>query len=387
MPSLYAEPTLDELLQAFADGIRSQRDRHVDAREGSLYQHWGGVAAVLWSRNARRDTDLWRAIYLDSAEAKDLTNLLADRYDFDRITDTYGTGTVRLRRATAVAAGGTVWRGTRITVFGTSVESKTYVVLQDWPVGATELVATLPVRALMTGPGTKIDIGTGAARVEDPLWDTTWTVDALTCDDGTAHEPAEAARARFRDSRLDARPGYVESIVKACKEAGATNALIFPSDFGGEAVDYGLNMAYVGDAGFQGDDALVRRVSVALEGKRVLGDQMQVRPLTRVNVTFQAKVNLWDSPSRVAQADVLARLTGAVQGYFSGSTSGFFYDRDAIVGAMMKAAPEMETATIVTPSSNAGVLSIVGGQPNFPDSLPRYFLSPNDITLELLPPL
>lgn len=387
MPSAFAEPTVAELVEAFGDGIRAQRDRYVDAREGAIYQHWGGVAAILWSRNAQRDTDLWRAIYIDSAEGRDLTNLLESRYGFERTEDDYGVGKASLRRSSVVAGGGTIWRGTRICVFGPTVTPKFYVVQQDAPVLSTATTATVLVRAATTGPGTAINVGAGAARVEDPLWDTTWNVESLTCGDGTAFESAPAARARFRDARRAARPGFPEAIVQACKDNGAANAVIFPSNYAGDDEDNGLNMAYVGDAGFTGTDRLVRKVAIALESWRVLGDQLQVRPLTRSNVVFKASVHLWDSPTRVNQDDVRKRIAKSVFTYFDSQTTGFGYDLDALAGVMMKASPEVQIAAVDTPFANADVVSMVGGRLNFPSTLPRYFLSPNDITIELLPPL
>lgn len=389
MPSTFAEPTIEELLEAFEDGVRANRDKHVDAREGAVYQYFSGPAAILWSRAARRTTDLWRAVYFDSAEGTDLTELLADRYSFARVPDAYGLGTARLRRPTTAAGGGTVWRGTRLAVFGSHLtEPVFYVVTTDQPVGPSDLTVTVRIRAARPGPGTAILINAaGAARVDDPLWDPTWGVDHLECADGTAFEPAPAARARFRDHRRAARAGFVEGIVQACKDAGATHALLFPSDYAGDEEDHGLNMAYVGDASFEGDEVLVRRVTLALERWRVLGDQLQVRPLTRTNLTIKARVHLWASPTGVAQDDTLKRLVGAVLGYFEGGSSGFAYQRDALAGAMLKAAPAAQFVEFDEPTADAGVMAVIDGLLNFPASLSRYRVAPNDITLTLLPPL
>ncbi len=390
MPTTLAEPTIAELEQAFHDGVRSTCDRYADAHEGAVYDHFAGVGAIHWSRQARRDTDLWRAIYFATAEGKDLTNLLADRYDFDRITDTYGTGTAQLARPTADAADGTIWRGTRVVAFGAFVEAKHYVVSRDTPVSATGLTATVPVRAEKSGPGTAISAltdGPVGLRIDDPLWDTTWTVTALECGEGTSFEPAAVSRARFRDARRDARVGFVEALVAACKDAGATNAVLFPADYGGDDEDNGLNMAYVGDSGFSGTAALVRAVQIRLERTRVLGDNLQVRPLALSELIIRATVNLWDSPARVNLAALRTVLVGAILGYFDGATSGFSYDRDALAGAMMKASPAVQFVTFDLPVTDAGVLSTVHGRLNFPATLPRYRVRDADITLTFLPPV
>lgn len=386
MPSVFAEPTIQELLDAFEDGIRSSRDRHVDAREGAIYQHFSGPAAILWSRCARRTTDMWRAIYLDSAESTDLTRLLNDRYDFARVEDSYGVGTATLRRATTSAGAGTVWRGTRLSTFGTASTSKRYVVTNEPPVAASATTVTVDIRAEQVGPGTAISLqDPRTARVEDPLWDPTWEVARLECSDGTSFEGAPTARARFRDQQRLARPGFYESIIEACKVAGAVNALLFPSDHAGDENDIGLNMAYVGDGGFQGNDALVRTVTFALERTRVLGDQLQVRPLTRTNLAIASRVYLWDSPARVNAEDTIKRLVGAIDGYFNEARFG--YQRDALAGAMLKAAPAVQHVEFDGPLSDADVVSMVDGMLNFPASLSRYVVSPNDISLSLLPPL
>ncbi len=389
MPSVYAEPTIAELLQAFEDGIRAQRDRYVDAREGSIYQHFGGVAAILWSRNARRDTDLWRAIYLDSAESTNLTALLNDRYDFERVEDSYGTGTARLTRSSVAAGAGTIWKGTRIVLFGPQTEPKRYVVTANKDVGSTETSAVVSIRAEQVGPGTQILIENsagGGMRVDDPLWDTTWLVTRVQCDDGTSFEQASAARARFRELRRASRAGFVEAIVQACKDAGAVNALLFPSDYVGPNDDHGLNMAYVGDASFVGSDALVRAITVRLEDYRVLGDQLQVRPLGVAALPISARVYLWDSPARVSLDDVTKRTTGAILGYFDGA-SGFSYNRDALAGAILRASPEVQYVEFDLPSSDADVVSTVDGILNFPATLNRYRVTANDITLSILPPI
>lgn len=386
MPTAIAEPTLAELVKAFHDGVRATRDRYADGHQGAVYDHFAGVGAIHWTRQARRDTDLWRAIYFATADGADLTRLLADRYDFDRVADTYGTGAASLRRPTAAAADGTFWQGTRIAVHGPLIESTRYVVAADTPVGATELSANVPVRAERPGPGTAISVGADAARIDDPLWDTTWVVDSLTCDDGTAFEPAPVSRARFRDARIAARVGFLEALVLACKEAGAVNAVLFPSDYGGDDEDRGLNMAYVGDAGFSGTDALVRAVQLRLERTRVLGDNLQVGPLARSDQPIAADVYLWDSPARVNTTALRAVLVGTLLGYFDGTSGGFSYDRDAMAGAMMKASPAVQYVTFDLPASDAGVLSVVDDQLNFPATLSRYRVRDEDITLRFLSP-
>jgi len=389
MPTVIQEPTLTELVRAFHDGVRAQRDRYADGHEGSVYDHFAGVGAIHWSRQARRDTDMFRAVYFATAEGTELTNLLADRYAFARVPEAYGTGTARLSRTSTAAGSGTVWKGTRIALTGDLVEQKLYVVTEDKPVGATDTTVDVSVRAERPGPGTAVEFGASStlrARVDDPLWDTTWTVATITCADGTAFETAADARARLLDERSDDRVGFVEAIIDACKAAGAANAVAFPSDYGGDSEDHGLNMVYVGDAGFSGTAALVRAVQRELEAFRVLGDNLQVRALARQDLVLEVAVQLWDTPSRVNQEGLRALLKGVLLGYFDGSTGGFSYNRDAMVGAMMKASPDVQYATFATPATDAGVLSTVNGLLNFPSSLPRYRVAEDDVTITFVAP-
>lgn len=389
MPTSLPEPTIAELVQAFHDGVRSQRDRYADGREGAVYDHFAGVGAIHWSRQARRDTDMFRAIYLATAEGGDLTKLLLERYDFERIEDTYGVGSAKLARVSSAAGAGTIWAGTRLAVIGDFVLPKYYVVTVDTAIASTDLSVTVPVRAATPGPGVAILIdgsSTLRARVDDPLWDTTWSVSSLTCADGTQFEQAAESRARYRLERRDARVGFVESMVAACREAGAENAVLFPSDYGGDTEDHGLNMAYVGDAGFSATDALVRAVQRKLESYRVLGDNLQVRPLSVANLSIEIDVVLWDSPARVNQPGLRAILRDIVVGYFDGTLRGFSYDLDAIAGAFLRASPAVQYATFKAPLASAGVLSIVGGLLNFPATLSRYRVTRDNVTINLLPP-
>lgn len=387
MPAIIAEPSVEELLAAYDAGV-VQKDRHADLRDGSVLRHFGGAAAILWSRLARRDTDLWQAIYFASAEGNDLTRLFDLRYGFPRIEDTYGTGFAQLSRPTAAAGAGVIRKGTRLLVPGTAQSggnARRYVLSADAAVGATAVTVRADVRADAVGAGTAIQ--TSKARLDDPIFDPSFAVDHLECGDGTSFESAADTRARFLATRRDARVGFVESIVAACKTVGADNALLFPSDYAGDDQDAGLNMAYVGDSGFTSTPTLVRRVQRELERWRVLGDNLQVRQLGRTDLVIRAKVYLWDSPARVNVRELDAALKGAIRGYFDGRTSGFSYDREALAGAMMRASTAIQFVTFDLPATDVAVVSLVGGRLNFPATLTRFRVRDEDVVFSFLPPL
>lgn len=380
---------MQEFLQAFRDGVRALKDRYADVHEGAAYDHWAAAGAIIFAREARRDSDLWRAVYIDSAEGKDLTIRL-DKYGFERVEDGYGSGTASLTRASASAGAGTIWRGTRIVVGGPLVDAKRYVVSADTAVSATATSASVPIRPESVGVGWEIDVAANdglTLRVEDPLWDASWAVSALQCSDGTSFESAPAARARFREERLDDRAGFEQAIIDACESAGATHAVLFSSAYAGDAYDFGLNRVYVGDASYSGTTALVNAVAIELENWRVLGDNLQVGPLARAALTIDATVYLWTAPSRVNIAELTTLLRGAAKGYFDGVSDGYSYDLDALAGALLKAAPSVQFVTFTTPSVSVGVVQTVAGLPNLPATLTRYTLRADDIALNFQPPL
>lgn len=378
MPTTFPEPSILRLRKTFANAVRGRMDRYADTRQGAVLDHFAGVGAMMWSRLARRDTDMWRAIYLDSAEGSDLTRLLNDRFAFERIPDAYGTGTASLSRPTTAAGAGTIWKGTRVRLVGPRIIPAAYIVTQDTPVAATDAYARVPVRAEHPGPG-HATVST-SARVDDPLWDATWTVARLECGEGTAFESAGDSRARFRDGRLDGRVGFRESIEKACIAAGATYAVAFQSDYAGDVYDFGLNHVYVGDVSYNGSADLVRRVRIALEDARVLGDNIQVLPMVRTSIAIAAKVYLWDSPGRVNQAALARVLRSVVLDFFAGERNGFAYNREAIGGAWLKASSAVQYVEFTAPTADSNVVATSYGTLNFPAALARYVLRAEDVT-------
>jgi hypothetical protein len=382
MPTTIPEPTISKLRDAFSKGVRGRKDGFADLRIGSALDHFAGAGAMMWARQARRDSDMWSAIYLDSAEGDDLTRHLADRYAFERIPDAYGTGYALLNRLTTSGGAGTVWKGTRIRVVGPRVTPTAFVVTEDTPALSTDTHLRVPIRAPKPGPGYATE--SLSARVDDPIWDATWSVSRLVCGEGTAFEPAAISRARFRDARYDGRVGFRESIETACVAAGATYAVAFQSDYAGDAYDQGLNYVYVGDSNYNGDAALVRAVKVELEKARVLGDNAQVLPMVRTPLRIHAQVSLWDGPSRVNLTGLARVLRDSAVKYFDGARKGFSYNREAIVGGWLRASKAVQSADITTPTADSNVVVSTLGTLNFPDTLPRYVVQETDVDFEFL---
>src|SRR5258706_15611328 len=116
MPATEPIPTLAELLSAHGDGIRGLADPTADTRRGAVYDHWAGAGAILFTREAARDRDLFRACYFDTAEGAKLTEIARRRFGVEPIVATFGEGGASLSRDTLNAGEGTVFAGTRISV-------------------------------------------------------------------------------------------------------------------------------------------------------------------------------------------------------------------------------------------------------------------------------
>lgn len=358
MPATEPLPSIRDLLRASAEGIVGVRDSNADVRRGAVYDHFGGSGAILFTREAARDRDLFRAVYLDTAEGNDLTVLVKLRFGIDRVLPIYGTGTALLTRSTPAAGPGIIWTGTRILVFASAASpaARYYAAAADVSVGTGATAVSIPVRATSTGPGSAVSLsGAGIGRVDDPLWDPSWTVAAIQCSDGTSLEAAADLRARARTSQLAARKGYAEAITNACVAQGASYVALFDSDFAvGSAsilthgpADNGLSHCYVADAGFQTTPRLVRACAVALESYRVCGADLQVLGMQRASVDISATVTLHDDPGRLPSPD--QALRDALAGAFSATR--YDYDLDELAGLMAAADADVQSVSFDKPSA------------------------------------
>jgi len=360
-------PSIRDLLTASSNAIVGTRQPVADTRRGAIYDHFAGSGAILVTREAARDRDLFRAVYLDTAEGDDLTRLVKLRFGIDRIVPSYGTGTALLTRTSVAAGAGTVWQGTRILVFASAASPtpRSYAAAGDVAVGAGATAVTVPIRAADLGPGSAVSLtGPAVARVDDPLWDPSWQVAAIQCSDGTALESAPDLRARARATRLAARNGYPDAMTAACVAQGAAYVALFDSDF--TPTDNGLCHCYVADAGFSTSARLIRACTIALEGVRVCGADLQVLGMQTATVPVSAIVTLRDDPGRLPSPDVALR--DALGAAFS--TTRYDYDLDELAGIVAGASADVQQVSFVTPTSPATIL--VGGQ--MPPVLTRYQL-------------
>lgn len=371
------EPSIRELLEAAAVAVRGLADKSADFVRGSDYESLLGPSAILWSRQAARDTDLFNAVNFNTSDGDDLTELALARYGKVRVLDSRGTGEAVLARAAAGDAE-TVWKGTRISIRGPS--PKTYRVTADTTTLATDLTVTVPIEAVEVGPGSAANTSTGLT-LDDALSDT-WTVTSLSCGDGTNYERADAFRARIRKERKDARVGQATAIIQSCYKAGAANVALFRSDYAGDAFDKGLNYCYVGDQGYTGSQELVKACALALRKVRVAGDHLQVLPMARTPLDISANIYLYDSPVLFDLNRVERIHRGAIDQYLNGASGRFSYSLDGIRSAIARHTPEVQRVSLIAPASDAAIVE--GTNRNFPAVLSRYV--PGTVTLRYLGP-
>lgn len=382
MPSQLDLPTIQQLRQAFHNAVRGTKDIQADSHAGSVYDHAAGIGSILWSWEAARDKDEFEAIYFDRATGKELTDYVFFHDGIDRIEDTYGQGYINVVRPSTSAGDGTFWKGTRITFYEnhTSVE---YTVSKDTFVTGKD--ARIPIQATFFGRDSALDIDPSnntIVRISDPLWDNSWKIVKMVCSEGTNFEQAEEFKARVKEQRKLRRVGYSDIIIDKCKEVGAYNIFLLQSDFGGDALDYGVNVVYVSDSGYVTTDELRYKTIVALENVRVLGADLLVLPIQKNNISFNITLSTWTDPRNLNSFEVKDAASSYVIDYFQ-STSGFSYDLSVIAGQIRKSIPEVVRAVdFVTPTSSQGVL--VNGV--FPPILTKFELLPSDIIVNLVGP-
>lgn len=360
------EHTISDFIRAARVAVHGQADRDADFIVGSEYDALAGSCAIIWSRQAQRDTDMFRATRFNTAEDRELTRLCYKRWGIQRYLDTRGTGVAVLTRPSAGAAE-TVWRGTRIQLYGETLVAKVYRVTADTLAVAGATVVTVPVEAIDFGPDSSAQTYSNLG-LADPLLDSTWVVSYLDVGRGTLFEKAASLIARVRKTRLDQRVGYPQAIIDACKAVGAGQVAVFASDFGGDALDTGLNVTYVGDSGYSGNPALVQACTVAVRKARVCGDHMQVLPMARVPLTVTADIVLSDAPSRFDISRFEAIHYAALRQALNGDDGDFGYTRIGLMSAIARSTVEVQDVVFSAPLADAGVL--VSG--NFPPVLSRY---------------
>jgi hypothetical protein len=347
MPSTQPLPTIRGEVQAASNALIGERDPYGDTRSGSLYNHNVGPTAVLFSREADRDKDLFEDIYFNSADGDALTTLVQQRTGIARFLDTAGIGTCTFVRPTNGGGGGSFLQGTEIQVAGTP--GMVYEVASDTTVSSTALTCMIPIQASALGTGTAITATSGLTLL-DPIYDNTWVPTQLICADGTDFEKAADYRARVLQTRINQRVGYIAQMTLACQSVGAAYVVPFPSQYGLGITDftddYGLNAIYVADDGYASPPSLVAACDAILESWRVLGADLLVGGVTNTPLTLNYLVSLTDSPSKLPTQSIRRLCAQALLAAFGPTDGGYVYSADALSSAITNASPYVQSAFV-----------------------------------------
>jgi uncharacterized phage protein gp47/JayE len=367
MPSQQDLPTLTALRDAYFAEVKFRRP-YADDHAGSLHDHLGGPGAMLFNRQASRDRRNFRAIYFNTAEGAALDSYVSQRFSATRQVATASSGTAELRRATAAAGAGTVWRGTRIGVSrGGTDPVHYYEVTADTVAGASAVTLVVPVQSVKEGAGFDIAEDLALQFVADPLWDQTWTVYQVRTSGGLDRETADQLRARIRDEQWESRPGYPEAIEAACENAGAVEIVLFASDYLGAASDYGLNRVYVGDTNYQASATLLRDCRANMAAAGMQGTGIQVLSMVSTALTFSITITLWDSPDKIDQGQAKRMAADAVVEYFQSLENPFVWRTAGVRAAVQRVVRGAQSVAVVSSLPEPTLSTLFATEP-----LPRY---------------
>lgn len=402
MPSAIALPTIADLRTAFQSGVLA-KDRLADLHDGSIYDIWGGVGAMLFERVASRDRDVFRSTYFDFAEGGALDRVVEKRFGAKRVLRTAGQGTAEFARATTTAGAGSFFVGTRISVIGQGPgRARSFRITGQRDVGATATFARVNVETEEEGASGAFDSRTspyGIMRFEDSVWDPSWRVTSLICSSGTDREKDQEVRARVRQERIDARTGYAKAITDACVASGAVNVSLFLSDLlstnpstGIESIggldangygDVGLNWCFVGDSAYQSRPELLAHCRFAVDSAAVCGTDLQIAAMAKTPVRVGVALNLWKDPGSLGRTAIAKETRHAIARYFETRENAFYFRKQSISGTVLNAAKDVQEM-VVTTSPAEPVLVASNGLPFFATSpLPRYFVNESEIAVTI----
>ncbi len=371
MPAVTKVPTIEDFRAAARKGMRGWRDPNLSVRSGGGYDFTQGPAAVIWSREAQRDRDLFLQVYTESSTNADRDRIVEAYYHVERVPAAYGAGTCEFARPGAAAGAGRIYAGTRVAVLKAGYPPAVYAVAADTDVTSTALSLPVPMRATRYGTGVASTASGPALRLDDIIFDATLRPAALVVGDGTDREEDDAYLARARADLKAERVGHITKIVKTCKAAGAWNVVCLHSGTFGDSQDFGLNHIYVSDANYVTDPAVQQACFLALDAVRVAGCDVQVLPMTSATVAVALTVAMNDSPGAFDLTALAADIRVAVVDEFAGRSDTWTWRTEGIRGAASKASPDIQSVGVVTnPAEPAAA---------FTATLTRYRLFANDI--------
>lgn len=369
--------TLDELLKAYRTSIVAKEDAYADVRRGSTYEQPGGASALVLLRVSQFIDDVFDAKHLLSADGEALDDIVQARYQLERQKDTRGQGFAILSRATATT--GLLNAHTRIRVQISGAQPKYYRLVSDVSYAPSDVRIKVDIEAVVPGPGSQVDVIASSSM--DDITADPWVVERVFCQEGTTYLPAHEFKAQVLAARKERRVGFPSSILKAAASLGAVNSVLFQSDYAGDDKDFGLNMLYVGTDALASTDALVSQIKILLEDVRCLGDNLQVRRITKQVLPITLRVYLRDDVSKFNTQLIDRRVRAAIVQYMA--SNGYTYKRAAIEAKIAQVVLEVQEVEILTPGVDVVVPAVDG---NYPPELTYYQVTESDIGLEILGP-
>lgn len=369
--------TLNELLKAYSTSIVAREDSYADVRRGSTYEQPGGASALVLLRVSQFIDDVFDSKHFLSADGEALDDIALARYGLERQRDTRGQGFAIISRSTSTT--GLLNAHTRIRVSISGARPKYYRLTSDVSYVASDNRIKVLVEAVTPGPGSQID-ALASAEFDD-ITDTPWVVERVFCQEGTSYLAAHEFKAQGIAARKDRKVGFPSSILKAVASIGATNSVLFQSDYAGDAKDFGLNMLYVGTDALASSDALVAQAKILLEDFRCLGDNLQVRKVTKQILPLTINVYLRDDTSKFNTQLIDRRIRAAVVQYMA--SNGYAYKRAAIEAKIAQVVLEVQEVDVVSPALDVSVPAADG---NYPPELTYYQVTESDIALSIRGP-
>lgn len=369
--------TLKELLQAYSASIVAREDAYADVRRGSTYEQPGGASAMVLLRVSQFIDDVFDSKHFLSSDGEALDDLALARYEATREKDTRGQGFAIISRSTATA--GLLNAHTRIKVNISGGTSKYYRLVSDVSYVSSDVSLKVLIEAVTPGPGSQVDV-IASSQFDDITADP-WVVDRVFCQEGTTYLPAHEFKAQILTTRKERKVGFPSSILKAAASLGAINSVLFQSDYAGDDKDVGLNMLYVGTDALASTDALVSQIKILLEDVRCLGDNLQVRKITKQVLPITINVYLRDDVSKFNVQLIDRRIRAAVVQYMA--SNGYTYKRAAIEAKIAQVVLEVQEVDVVAPLTDVVVPAIDG---NYPPELTYYQVTESDIGLNILGP-
>ena len=373
MPSGMNLPNTTALITAFQAGVRASpggKPNNADVRTGSRYDVWGGVNAILSKRIAARAKGIFAQNYFSSASGDSLDLYISRRFNsqFPRIGAAYGTGVAALVRTGTSAT--TILDGTRISITIPGTDSQIWAVINgDVSIGAGALSVPVAIRTATMGASAAFSLaaGDGQLKIEDPLDDSTWAVQSVTCGAGADREKDAAYRARVLTTLDNTRLGYETAIVTAMKAAGAANVQFFDSRWpyddssyaptvGATQIDNGLNKVVVSDAGGGSTPALIRACQFALDAVACGGINAQAYGQIVQPLSFTVLVTMWSQVSTMDQSAIRAAIQARIVAYMQ--THGVYWRLVGVAAAAQQDAKDAQSVAVTCSESEPAMTNL-----------------------------